>query len=192
MYGIAHTPVSVRLLQYLHELDPYSLSRPDASRAAPLFFQLRPSSIFPCLTHNAQADFPVVQLSIDETQPPSFHYDIGQRLAPLREEGVLILGSGNVVHNLHAYAWGRHAPEPYDWAISFETRVRELLLAGDYKPLVNYEHQLGTEADLAVPTPDHFLPLLYVAGTRISSEPLTFPVEGVDGGSVSMLAVRVG
>jgi 4,5-DOPA dioxygenase extradiol len=96
------------------------------------------------------------------------------------------------VHNLHAYAWGLHAPEPYDWAISLETRVRELLLAGEYKPLVNYEHRLGSEAELAVPTPDHYLPLLYVAGSRISSEPLTFPVEGVDGGSVSMLAVQVG
>jgi 4,5-DOPA dioxygenase extradiol len=110
----------------------------------------------------------------------------------LRDEGILILGSGNVVHNLHAYAWGRHAPEPYDRAISFETRVRELLLAGEYKPLVNYEHQLGIEAELAVPTPDHYVPLLYVVGTRMSTEPLTFPVEGVDGGSVSMLAVQVG
>jgi 4,5-DOPA dioxygenase extradiol len=138
------------------------------------------------------ADVPVVQLSIDETQPPSFHHDIGKRLAPLREEGILILGSGNVVHNLHAYAWGRRVQAPYDWAISFETRVRELLLAEDYKPLIHYENQLGTEADLAVPTPEHYLPLLYVAGTRMASESLTFPVEGVDGGSVSMLAVRVG
>jgi 4,5-DOPA dioxygenase extradiol len=138
------------------------------------------------------ADVPVVQLSIDETQPPGFHYDIGKRLAPLREEGILILGSGNIVHNLHAYAWGRHVQEPYDWAISFEKRVRELLLAQQHQPLVNYETQLGREADLAVPTPDHYLPLLYVAGMRTRSEPLTFPVEGVDGGSVSMLAVRVG
>src|ERR1700693_4850696 len=138
------------------------------------------------------ADIPVVQLSIDENRPASFHFEIGRKLAPLREEGILILGSGNLVHNLHAYAWGRHAPEPYDWAISFETRVRQLLLAGEYKPLVNYEHQLGSEAELAVPTPDHYLPLLYVAGTRTSSDPVTFPVEGVDGGSVSMLAVQVG
>jgi aromatic ring-opening dioxygenase catalytic subunit (LigB family) len=71
-------------------------------------------------------------------------------------------------------------------------RVRELLLAGEYKPLVKYEDQLGSEAEPAVPTPDHYVPLLYVAGTRTPSEPLTFPVEGVDGGSVSMLAVQVG
>src|SRR5246127_2306521 len=73
-----------------------------------------------------QADIPVVQLSIDETQPPSFHYEIGKRLAPLREEGILIVGSGNLVHNLHAYAWGSHTVEPYQWAVSFEKRVREL------------------------------------------------------------------
>jgi 4,5-DOPA dioxygenase extradiol len=140
-----------------------------------------------------QADIPVVRLSIDETQPPSFHYEVGKRLALLREEGILILDSGNIVHNLHAYARGRHAPEPYDWAISFETRVRDLLLAAEYRPLVNYEDQLGSEAELAAPTPDHYVPLLYVAGTRTPSEPLTFPVEerrwrfGLDARSASGL-----
>ena len=145
-----------------------------------------------CATSIHKPIFPWFNSALMKRNHPSFHYEIGKRLAPLREEGILILGSGNVVHNLHAYAWGRHAPEPYDWAISFESRVRELLLAGEYKPLVNYEHQLGSEAELAVPTPDHYVPLLYVAGTRASTEPLTFPVEGVDGGSVSMLAVQVG
>ncbi len=139
-----------------------------------------------------QANIPVVQLSIDENQPASFHFEIGRRLVPLREDGILILGSGNIVHNLHTYAWGRHAQEPYDWAISFEQRVRELLLAEQYQPLLHYGNELGREADLAVPTPDHYLPLLYVAGTRTASETIEFPVEGVDGGSVSMLAVRVG
>jgi len=139
-----------------------------------------------------QADIPVVQLSIDGTQSPAFHYETGKRLALLREEGIFIIGSGNVVHNLHTYAWGRRAPEPYEWAISFENRVRDLLLAQDDRPLVNYESKLGAEADLAVPTPDHYLPLLYVIGTRLPSEGVAFPVEGVDGGSVSMLAVQVG
>src|ERR1700687_4438818 len=88
------------------------------------------------------ADIPVVQLSIDERQPASFHYEIGQRLAPLREEGVLIIGSGNLVHNLHAYAWGQHTAVPYEWALSFEQRVRELLLSGETKPLVGYENKL--------------------------------------------------
>jgi 4,5-DOPA dioxygenase extradiol len=138
------------------------------------------------------AEIPVVQLSIDERQPASFHYEIGQRLAPLREEGILIAGSGNLVHNLHTYAWGRHPQEPYDWAVSFENRVRESLLAGEHKPLIEYEERLGREAILAAPTPDHYLPLLYVAGTRAGSDPVSFPVEGVDGGSISMLAVQLG
>ncbi len=99
---------------------------------------------------------------------------------------------GNLVHNLHAYAWGRHTIEPYDWAVTFESRVRELLLAKEHNPLIDYENKLGSEATLAVPTPDHYLPLLYVIGTRTPSEPVTFPVEGVDGGSISMLAVQVG
>jgi 4,5-DOPA dioxygenase extradiol len=138
-----------------------------------------------------QADVPVVQLSIDETQPPSFHYELGARLRPLREEGVLLLGSGDIVHNLHAYAWGRHAQEPYDWALRFEARVRELLGSGDHTPLIDYP-ALGPDAMLAVPTPEHYLPLLYVLGAAVAGEPVSFPVEGMDGGSVSMLAVQVG
>ncbi|HSP94676.1 MAG TPA: 4,5-DOPA dioxygenase extradiol [Thermoanaerobaculia bacterium] len=137
------------------------------------------------------ADVPVVQLSIDESQPPSFHFEIGRKLAALREEGVLVVGSGNLVHNLHAYAWGRHVPEPYDWAVRFENEVKGLLLSGDHKPLVDYE-TLGREALLSIPTPDHYLPLLYVIGARRRDDVVTFPVEGVDGGSISMLTVQVG
>ena len=137
------------------------------------------------------ADVPVVQLSIDETRPASLHYEVGERLAPLREEGVLIAGSGNLVHNLHAYAWGRHAVEPFDWAVRFEHEARQMMLAGEFKPLVDYE-KLGRDALLSVPTPDHYLPLLYVLGTRLEGEQVTFPVEGVDGGSISMLTARVG
>lgn len=96
------------------------------------------------------------------------------------------------MHNLHTYAWGQHAREPYDWAISFETRVCEQLLTEKHSSLIHYLRQLGREADLAVPTPDHYLPLLYVAGASTRSEIVAFPVEGVDGGSVSMLAVQVG
>ena len=111
------------------------------------------------------ADVPVVQLSIDETQPASFHYEIGRRLAPLRSEGILIVGSGNLVHNLHAYAWGRHMPDPYDWAVRFEQEAKEMMVAGEFKPLIDYEN-LGPEARLSIPTPDHYLPLLYVIATR--------------------------
>ena len=138
-----------------------------------------------------EADVPVIQLSIDETQPAEFHYETGKRLAPLRDEGVLIIGSGNLVHNLHAYAWGRHAAEPLDWAVRFETLARELMLAGDVAPLINYE-ALGRDALLSAPTPDHYLPLLYVLAQRREDEPVTFPVEGFDGGSISMLTVRIG
>jgi 4,5-DOPA dioxygenase extradiol len=137
------------------------------------------------------ADIPVVQLSIDETQPSSFHFEIGQKLAPLRAENILIVGSGNLVHNLHTYAWGRHTPDPYDWAVRFETKAKEMMLAGEYKALIQYE-KFGPEALLSIPTPDHYLPLLYVIATTQQREMVTFPVEGVDGGSISMLAVQVG
>ena len=137
------------------------------------------------------ADIPVVQLSIDETQPASFHFEIGQRLAPLRGEGILIVGSGNLVHNLHAYAWGRHMPDPYDWAVRFEQEAREMMVAGEYNPLIDYE-RLGPDAQLSIPTPDHYLPMLYVLGIRQQGEVVTFPIEGVDGGSISMLTVQVG
>ena len=137
------------------------------------------------------ADIPVVQLSIDETKPATFHFEIGKKLAPLRNEGVLIVGSGNLVHNLHTYAWGRHPRDPYDWAVRFEKAARELMLAGDFKPLIEYD-ALGKDATLSVPTPDHYLPLLYVLGAVQQGERIRFPVEGVDGGSISMLAVEIG
>lgn len=138
-----------------------------------------------------EADVPVVQLSIDETQPPGFHYEVGRRLRPLRDQGVLIIGSGNLVHNLHAYAWGRHPVEPFDWAVRFEKRVRDLLTAHDHVPLIEYE-SLGPDAMLSVPTPDHYLPMLYVIALQSEGEAISFPVAGVDGGSISMLTVQVG
>jgi 4,5-DOPA dioxygenase extradiol len=138
-----------------------------------------------------EADVPVVQLSIDETQPPAFHYEIGKRLATLRDEGILVIGSGNLVHNLHTYAWGRHEVEPFDWAVSFEKLARELMLKGDDAPLLDYE-RLGRDAMLSVPTPDHYLPLLYVIALRRRGEQVSFPVEGFDGGSISMLTVQIG
>ncbi|MFN2512939.1 MAG: 4,5-DOPA dioxygenase extradiol [Pyrinomonadaceae bacterium] len=137
-----------------------------------------------------EADVPVLQLSIDETQSAAFHYETAKRLSALREEGVLIMGSGNLVHNLHAYAWGRQQVEPLDWAVRFEERARELLLAGDHDPLIAYE-TLGRDAILSVPTPDHYLPLLYVIAQVREGEQISFPVEGFDGGSVSMLSVQI-
>ena len=137
-----------------------------------------------------KADIPVVQLSIDETQPPAFHYEIGKTLGPLRDEGVLIIGSGNLVHNLPAYAWGRHSVEPYDWAVRFEKQVRKFLVAGEDDLLIRYE-EITPDAILSVPTPDHYLPLLYVIGARRKTDSLGFPVEGIEGGSISMLAFQL-
>jgi 4,5-DOPA dioxygenase extradiol len=138
-----------------------------------------------------QADVPVVQLSIDETRPAAFHHELGARLRPLRDEGVLIVGSGDVVHNLHTYAWGAHPAQPYDWALRFESAVRERLTAGEHAALIDYP-ALGDDALLSVPTPEHYLPLLYVLGASHPGERVGFPAEGIDGGSVSMLAVRFG
>ncbi len=137
------------------------------------------------------ADIPVVQLSIDERQPPEFHYEIGKRLAPLRAEGVLVIGSGNIVHNLQTYTWGEYGIHPFDWAMRFEKHIRELLLKGDDALLIAYDG-LDRDAMLSVPTPDHYLPLLYVIALRTEEEKVSFPVEGIDGGSVSMLTVQLG
>ena len=137
------------------------------------------------------ADVPVVQLSIDEARPPAFHYAPGRLLRPLREEGILLIGSGDVVHNLHTYAWGRHPADPFDWALRFEAKSRGLMLRGDHQALVDYE-SLCRDAELSVPTPDHYLPLLYVLGASVEGEPVAFPVEGMDGGSISMLSVQFG
>ena len=134
------------------------------------------------------ASIPVVQISIDETQPAEFHYEIGRKLSALRDEGILIIGSGNLVHNLHTFSWGRHPVEPFDWAVRFETSARKWITSGDHTPLVEYE-KLGRDAMLSAPTPDHYLPLLYILGTRRQDDEASFPVEGVDGGSVSMLTV---
>lgn len=143
------------------------------------------------LTHAyPNADVPIVQLSIDATKPPAFHFEVGRKLAQLREEGVLIFASGNLIHNLRTYAWGQ--PDAvYDWALRFETEARGLLLGGDHQALVHY-NTLGRDAALAIPSPDHYLPLLYVLGTNQSSDRISFPVEGIEGGSLSMLSVEVG
>ena len=144
----------------------------------------------PCRHVYPEADVPIVQLSIDRTQPAAVHYGLGERLAPLRDEDVLIAGSGNLVHNLQAYNWSPGA-DPFDWAARFEEQARQIIQAGDPTPLIQYD-KLGRDALLSVPTPDHYLPFLYVIGVRQKDDAVTFPVEGIDGGSVSMLAVEVG
>lgn len=137
------------------------------------------------------ADVPVVQLSIDATQAPAFHYELGRRLRSLRDEGILLMGSGNVVHNLHSYSWGHRPVEPFEWAARFETTVRNLVVQGNHQPLVDYP-ALGADAELSIPTPEHYLPLLYVLGASDEGEAVSFPTDGTDGGSISMLSVHVG
>lgn len=137
------------------------------------------------------ANVPIVQLSIDETQPAEWHYELGRKLAPLRDEGVLVIGSGNLIHNLHTYAWGKHDVQPFDWALRFEDAARRLIVDGDHQPLIHYE-SLGKDALLSAPTPDHYLPLLYILALQGEDENVTFPIEGFDGGSISMTTLQIG
>jgi 4,5-DOPA dioxygenase extradiol len=138
-----------------------------------------------------QADIPVVQLGLDETRSGPEHFALARKLVPLRNEGVLILGSGNVVHNLHAYGWGRKQVEPYDWGLRFEAGLRAAMQEHHFDEVAAYE-SMGRDAALSAPTPEHFLPLLYVLAQHDGAEAVSFPVEGFDGGSVSMLSVRLG
>jgi len=137
-----------------------------------------------------EADIPVVQLSLDAALEPAAHHALARRLAPLRNEGVLIIASGNVVHNLGRIRWSDDAP-PYDWAVRFNERVRGQLAAGDLTPLIDYR-ALGEDARLSVPTPEHYLPLLYLLALHQPGETLTLPVDGIEYGSIGMMSVAVG
>lgn len=137
-----------------------------------------------------EADIPVVQLSMDATKPPQHHYDVGRQLRPLRDEGVLIVASGNIVHNLGRLNWD--APEAgADWAKRFDSTVKNAISLTDHPAVVDYS-QLGADAHVSVQTPEHYLPLLYVLGSQCEDDPVTFPVEGFAYGALSMLSVCVG
>ena len=136
------------------------------------------------------ADVPVVQLSLDRRQDPQFHFDLAQRLTSLRDEGVLIAGSGNIVHNLGLARWNAGAA-PYPWAERFHAEVKARIAAGDDRALIDYM-TLGEHARLSVPTPEHYLPLLYVLGVRRSGETPAFFTDALDTGSISMLGFRLG
>lgn len=140
-----------------------------------------------CKTY-PQAEIPVIQLSLDMRQTPEVHLELGRRLAPLRDEGVLILGSGNVVHNLRLHRRGEDMA--YDWALAFNDYIRERLLARDYAAVADYA-SFGQPAMLSVPTPDHFYPLLYAAGAALDDAPKV-EIDGVLGGAISMLSVSFG
>jgi 4,5-DOPA dioxygenase extradiol len=137
-----------------------------------------------------EADVPVVQLAIDGTQPAQFHYDLGRKLGALRDEGVLIVGSGNIVHNLGVLKRSGDR-SPYDWAQRFNEHVRTHLLEREDPSLVHYE-MLGDAARHSIPTPEHYLPLLYVIALQGDDEAVSIVTDGIESGSISMLSVVVG
>jgi len=134
------------------------------------------------------ADIPVVQLSLDRSQQAPYHYRLGKELRALRDEGVLILGSGNIVHNLRLMVWQDTA---FDWAQEYDAQVKQWILAGEHEPIIHYE-QHGRPAMLAVNSAEHYLPLLYVLGLQDEGETVGFFAEKLWGGSLSMRCVRIG
>ena len=135
-----------------------------------------------------KADVPVIQLSLGTRKSPEEHYRLGQQLKALRKDGVLIIGSGNIVHNLSGFSWENPSTTPPGWAVEFEEWNRNLLMTGDASALIDYPGT-GEMARLSAPTPDHYLPLLYLAGLYEPNDEASFPVEGFDGGTMSMLSV---
>ena len=137
-----------------------------------------------------KADIPVVQLSVDEHKSAAEHLALGARLAPLRESGVLVMATGNVVHNLQYIDPSRRGG--YDWAQRFDDYIKQALEGHDHRALVEYERH--PDAAVAAPDPDHFLPIMYPAGIRLADDPFAWVVDGdsLDMGSVSMRAFKVG
>lgn len=139
-----------------------------------------------------EADIPVVQLSLDRTKSPQWHYELAKKLRPLREQGVLILGSGDIVHNLRAISW-EHIDQVgagYDWAYQFRDEINQAMREHNDDALVNFE-QFGESAALSVPTPDHYLPLLYVMAQRDENDEITLFNDELIAGSLSMTSVLV-
>ena len=136
-----------------------------------------------------EADVPVVQLSLDSTKPGPFHYALAKELRPLRDAGVLILGSGNIVHNLGLADFGHDAG--YDWAVRFDGAVRARIEAGDHAALAAWDG-LGPDARLSIPTPEHYLPLLYVLGAQQPGDAVRLFNAATVLGSISMTSVLIG
>lgn len=138
------------------------------------------------------ADIPVVQMSIDYTQPASYHYALGKELSALRRKGVLIVGSGNTVHNLQLASWQNMNTLgfAYDWALTANEKIKKLILNGDHQSLINFEKQ-GRELQLAVPTPEHFIPLLYTLGLQEKDEHTTIFNDVLVAGSLNMMSLKI-
>ncbi|RYF70183.1 MAG: 4,5-DOPA dioxygenase extradiol [Cytophagaceae bacterium] len=139
-----------------------------------------------------KANIPVLQLSIDYSKGPQYHYDLARELAALRKKGVLIMGSGNMVHNLRMVAWDRlnDTSFAYDWAVGINDTFKSLIKSGDHKPLINYS-TLGKEALLAIPTPEHYLPLMYTLGVQGPKDSVSFFNDKAVGGSLTMTSVKL-
>lgn len=140
-----------------------------------------------------EANIPVVQLSLDRTKPAQWHVELAKKLLPLREQGVLILGSGDIVHNLAAI--NRENPDQigagYEWALAFQHQINQAITENDLDALVNFE-QFGQPAQLSVPTPEHYLPLLYIMALRETQDKVHLFNDVLVGGSISMTSVLVG
>lgn len=139
------------------------------------------------------ADIPVIQMSIDYTKPPQYHFDLAKRLEKFREKGILIIGSGNIIHNLRLIDWRNinTVGAGWDWAIEAREKTNQWLLEGNFNAIVNY-HQQGTSLQYAVPSPDHYLPLLYSLGLKQPSEDMSLFNDELIGGSLSMTSVKIG
>jgi len=138
------------------------------------------------------ADIPVVQMSLDYNLSAQKHYDLAEELKILREKGVLIIGSGNIVHNLRMVAWNRLNDDfGYDWALEADEKIKKYILTDDHQQLINYKSQ-GRAFDLAIPTPDHYLPLLYALALREEGEKVTIFNDKPLGGSLTMTSLRIG
>ena len=139
------------------------------------------------------AKIPVLQLSIDYTQGSQYHYNLLKQLYALRKKGVLIIGSGNMVHNLGMVAWDKvqQLGFGFDWALEMNDTFKNLIKNGDHKPLINYE-KLGAAAKLAIPTPEHYWPLLYTLGLQNKEEKISFFNDKAVMGSITMTSVKIG
>jgi 4,5-DOPA dioxygenase extradiol len=140
-----------------------------------------------------EANIPVLQLSIDYTKGPQYHYDLAKELYNLRKKGVLIIGSGNMVHNLRMVAWDKlnETEYGYDWTLQINNKFKELIGNGHHDSLIRYE-SLGKEALLAIPTPEHYWPLLYTLGLKGEKDAISFFNDKAVGGSLTMTSVKIG
>jgi 4,5-DOPA dioxygenase extradiol len=138
------------------------------------------------------ADIPVIQMSIDYSQSPQYHYELAQQIKSLRKKGVLVIGSGNIVHNLGMVEWKRlNDTFGFDWAIEANEKMKKYILDGDHKQLINFRSQ-GKAFDLAIPTPEHYLPLLYALALQDKSEEVKFFNDKAVAGSLTMTSLRIG